>query len=297
MEDTKATPTVPLVLHPEHFVDLQRSGLLPDTLRELGIYSARPSDIPKLVGFDPPAIHSALIFPYPGEDGFCRVKVFPSFKDKNDHAVKYLQKSGSGVHLYIPPLAAKVLSNPTIPLAWTEGEKKAAKACQEGLPCVGLGGLWNWLEDERPIVKLDEVAHVEREEVIFPDSDVWSWPDLLRAVYAFGKELEARGAKISAAIIPPGPQGEKRGLDDYLVACEQEGVKAQEALVNLKRVPLKHLAFSQAAGWWKEWIKRREMKAEPPPDVMKLLERVGQARKLHPAQDFVDGVLFYGVLA
>ena len=100
--------TTMLSLHPDHLADLRQSGLTDETIQALGLYSARPGDISRLVGFDPPGVESALVFPYLGEDGFCRVKVFPPYKDKNGHTVKYLQKPGSGVRLYIPPLAEKV---------------------------------------------------------------------------------------------------------------------------------------------------------------------------------------------
>lgn len=242
---------------------MRKSGLTEETIQALGLYSARPGDIPKLVRFDPPGVQSVLVFPYPGEDGFCRVKVFPAYRDKDGHTVRYLQRPGSGVRLYRPPLAEQVRPDPTIPLGWVEGEKKAAKACQEGVPCYGLGGLWNWLEEGKAIGALDTIAHVEREETIVPDSDVWSRPELLKAVYAFGKELEARGAKVSVVLIPPGPQGEKRGLDDYLVAMERQGIPAEEALATLKRIPLTHKAFSRTAAWWKEWVARRRAASNP----------------------------------
>lgn len=254
--------TMALALHPDHLADLRRSGLTDETIAALGIYSARPQDISKLIGWDPPGVQSALVFPYPGEDGFCRVKVFPLFKDKDGHTVRYLQRPGSGVHLYIPPKTAKVLKDPTVPLGWTEGEKKSAKADQEGFHCVGTGGLWNWVEEGKPIARLDDIAHVEREETIFPDSDVWTRSDLLQAIFAFGKELENRGAKVSVAIIPPGPAGVKQGLDDYLVTIKQEGVNANDALARLKRIPLKHPTFSQSAKWWKQWKQAKD--AVPP---------------------------------
>ena len=137
------TTTLP-PLHPDHLADLRRSGLSDETIVTLGIYSARPQDIPQLIGWNPSEVTSALVLPYPGEDGFYRVKVFPSFTKRDGHTVKYLQRPGTGVQLYNPPLAAKVLKDPSKPLGWTEGEKKAAKACQEGVPCIGLGGLWNF---------------------------------------------------------------------------------------------------------------------------------------------------------
>jgi len=244
-------------LHPEHLEDLRKSGISDETIRGLGIYSARPDDVARLVGWDPPGIKSALVFPYPGAEGFCRLKVFPPFKDKGGKSVRYLQRPMSGVHLYIPPFAERVLRDPTVPLAWSEGEKKAAKACQEGIPCGGLGGLWNWLEERKPIARLDEIAHVERDEILYPDSDLWSRPDLQQPVYAFGKELESRGPKVRVAIIPPGLNGEKQGLDDYLIAMERQGVQASDALSRLKTITLRHSAFTKSAQWWKGWKARR----------------------------------------
>ncbi len=280
------------LLHPDHLTDLQRSGLSDQTIITLNIHSQRPQDIPRLVGWDPPQVTSALVFPYPGEGGFCRVKVFPPYKDKDGHTVKYLQPPTSGVHLYIPSRAASVLGDPSKPLGWTEGEKKAAKACQEGIPCIGLGGLWNWLEDGKPIAKLDEIAHVDREEILYADSDVWTRPDLQKAIYALGKDLESRGGKPCVAVITPGPDGEKRGLDDFLV---QEGV---EGLAALKRISLKHKAFSHADQWHKEWRKRKEQEGKPPPaDAIKLLDRIESVRLIHPAQDFIDGIFLFGVPA
>ncbi len=262
--------------HPEHLEDLERSGLSEAVIRDLGIYSARPHDIPKLIGWNPQEVRSALVFPYPGEDGFCRVKVFPPFVDQNGHTVKYLQRPGSGSRLYIPPLAKSALGDPYKSLHWTEGEKKAAKACQEGIPCVGLGGLWNWLEDGDPVTKLDEIAHAGREEIIYPDSDVWVRPDLMRSVYAFGKELEARGAIVKVTIIPPGKDGRKRGLDDFLV---DEGPKA---LGGTKKIGLKDKTFNDAATWWKRWSEERGARARAravlPPEL--------RGRLAHPALHF-----------
>jgi hypothetical protein len=114
--------------------------------------------------------------------------------------MKYAQPVGSGVKLYVPHDVRSILTNPTVPLYIAEGEKKALKACQEGLPCLGIGGLWNWIQDGQPIEDLDLCAWVERRVVLVPDSDVWVRQDLLRPVYALGKELENRGAGVSTTI-------------------------------------------------------------------------------------------------
>jgi putative DNA primase/helicase len=188
--------------HPEHLADLAKSGLNAATIRELGIYPVPVSQIATHLGYDNKEIKSLVCFPYPGVDGFCRDKVFPAIKDKKGHTIRYLQRKDSGSHLYIPPLVRVILNDPSVTLYLTEGEKKAAKACQEGFPCIGLGGLWNWLQDGHPIPDLDLVVWSERRVALVPDSDVWSREDLLHAVFALGAELESRGAYVRVLRLP-----------------------------------------------------------------------------------------------
>lgn len=190
-------------LHPLHLEDLRKSGLSDGTIELMGVYSVRPADIPKLLEWNPQKVESVLGFPYPGLD-FTRFKVFPAYEDARGHRVKYLQRKDSGVHLYILPSVREVLGNASIPLFFTEGEKKSAKAVQEGLMCIGLGGLWNWTQKgtAEGIAELDLFAWPDRGAIITPDSDLWARVDLQKAVYAFGKELEKRGAKVSVVVIP-----------------------------------------------------------------------------------------------
>jgi hypothetical protein len=202
-------PGPPPSFHPEHSADLAKSGLSAATILELNIYTIPPRWIGKHLGFDNPLIESVLCFPYPGLDGFCRDKVFPPLKDKKaGHTIRYLQRKGAGMHLYIPPRARAALTDPGVALYLTEGEKKAAKACQEGFPCVGLGGLWNWLHEGQPIEELNLIIWHERRVVLVPDNDVWQdRDDLLHAVYAMGAELERRGASVRVLRIPDEMRG------------------------------------------------------------------------------------------
>lgn len=198
----------PPSLHPDHLADLEKSGLSAATITELDIHTIPPRWIGKHLGFDNPLIESLLCFPYPGLDGFCRDKLFPPLEEEDGHTRRYSQRKDSGVHLYIPPLARAALSNPAIALYLTEGEKKSAKACQEGFPCVGLGGLWNWVQDGKPIEELNLIVWQERRIILVPDSDVWQdRDDLLHAVYALGAELESRGALIRVLQIPKEVEG------------------------------------------------------------------------------------------
>lgn len=235
--------------HSKHLADLRKSGLRNKTIETMGAYSVRPADIPRLLGQDPKNVKSVLAFPYPNLK-FIRFKVFPPYVDAKGHKVKYLQRAGSGVHLYILPSVRQVLADPSISLHFTEGEKKASKAVQESLMCIGLGGLWNWIEENKAIKEFDDIAWVNREVIFYPDSDVWARPDLQRAVYAFGREIEERGARFYVVVIPQ-KSTEKVGLDDYLVK------KGAQQLGTLDRITLKHSALKRQSAWWKEWKARK----------------------------------------
>jgi hypothetical protein len=203
-------------LYPEHLADLRKSGLNDRTILDAGIYSVPPADFMRKLGFNDPKIESLMAFPYPGCNGFERFKVFPPQDGK-----KYLQPKGSGSHLYIPTAVRKILNDPTIPLYIVEGEKKTSKGVQEGLHCIGLGGLWNWSdgsEDKNLIPDFDLINWEGREVYLVPDND-WlqsnrhgEHRNLRQAVFELGYRLIDRGAKALIIKLPPGPL---KGLDDY----------------------------------------------------------------------------------
>jgi len=249
-------------LDPDHLTDLEKSGLRDDTIRIMGTYSVCSADIPKLLGWNPEKIESALVLPYPGVDGFFRLKVFPGYKDNKGHTVKYLQPKDSSAHLYVLPSVRADLANPSVPLYFTEGEKKAAKAVQEGLACVGLGGLWNWIEKDtgKGINELDPIAWPDRKCIIVPDSDIWTRIELQRAVYALGKELERKGGKVSVVVIPPDGHG-KVGLDDYLVKYSLTDFN------QLKQLSLSHPTLKQHQKWWKKRSDKKKNQTRISPNV------------------------------
>jgi len=292
---------VTLSLHAEAVEDLRRSGLSDATIGAAGLYTPAPGDLSRLLSARlVDQVRHVLVFPYDGAahglpmrraDEFVRCKLFPPVADGQGHTIRYYQCGGTPPRLYIPPPARAALADASVPLVMTEGEKKALKASQEGLVSVAVGGLWNWQAAGRPIADLDRIDWVERETVIAPDSDVWTRPDLLQPVFALGKELEGRGAKVAVLKLPPVRDGAKAGLDDYLCA------RSLEAFSALPRLPLKHAAFSRTSAWWRGWAKRKEEGDEAGSEAtaLDLLERAASVRVVHPAQDVIDGVLWYGV--
>ncbi len=135
-----------LSLAPQHYSDLLKSGLSDDTIREAGIKSVPPGQINKKLGFD---IHGLVsMYEIPFDDEYSRYKAFyksgKEFDKVGNSKPKYLTRKDSGNRLYIPSKVKSVLNYLSIPLEITEGSKKALKACQEGLNCIAITGLWNW---------------------------------------------------------------------------------------------------------------------------------------------------------
>lgn len=197
-------------LHFLHLEDLRKSGLTDETIIEAGIESVAPGDINRELGYSPSGLMSTYRIPYPQTDGFCRYR---AFYDGNtlEGKPKYLQVKGTGNRLYIPKKARVILNEFSIPLYFTEGEKKTAKACQEGLPCIGLSGLWNWSNGNKALISdFDKVTLSNRKVYVVPDSD-WLEPNkhgykknLEQAVKEFSYRLIKRGARVFIVKLPQG---------------------------------------------------------------------------------------------
>jgi hypothetical protein len=204
-------------LSPEHRADLLKSGLTDETMAAANIHSIPPCDIPKILGKHlADKVESLLAFPYPG-NGFIRYKLFPPVRDKDGHDVKYYQAPGSGVHLYFPPGVEDFVINPSIPLNLGEGEKKALKGSQEGIPVVGMGGINNYKnkDSEDLIPDFNNIPLNGREVNILPDGDYHRNKDVERAVLKLATLLKQRGATPFLISLPDGEK--KVGLDDFLV--------------------------------------------------------------------------------
>jgi len=220
-------------LHPSHLADLRRSGLAEETIRAAGIYTVRPGDIGKKLKGNDTGIVSLLAFPYPGCDGFERYRCY--YEDGHS-GPKYRQPAGTSNRLYCPP--GVDLAGATR-LIITEGEKKALKLRQEGFPAVGLGGVWGWVQkgdgyrrpgENTPIADLEKVNWKRVVKIVF-DSDGHGNQNVRLAAFRLARELCRRGATVSILFIPPGPGGEKRGADDFLVAHGPEAFKGLLAQV------------------------------------------------------------------
>ena len=221
--------TISNKLRPDHLEDLHSaSGLSSETIEQSQIESVEQCLIEAELGFTMANIISLYKIPYLHADGFCRYKCFYS---AGKEGPKYLQKKGSGNRLYLPPQVMQSLQDISIPLYITEGEKKALKAAQENLCCVGLSGLWNWSDGKKELIKDFELIKFEGRQVfIVPDND-WQKPNkhghqknLEAAVKLLAHKLKKLGAEVSIILLPQ--SDEKVGLDDYLCVHSVDDLKS-----------------------------------------------------------------------
>ena len=138
-----------------------------------------------------------------------------------DKLQRYAQEPGTGTCAYFPNVTdwPEIFKDPGRCIYITEGEFKAAKACLEGLPTIGLGGAWMFKSPQIGadfLPELEAVNWIKRRVVLVYDSDVRENPDVARALRALSELLMNRGALVHYGALPDilGP-GKKVGLDDY----------------------------------------------------------------------------------
>lgn len=178
---------------------------------------------------------------WPGSQPFYRLRYlelptdFGAMTDKKQ--VRYVQEPNTAPVAYYPGNQAwpDLLEDPDQPLLLTEGELKAAKACKEGFPTIGLGGVYNWRSHKLGLTwlpSLDPVVWLKRNVYICFDSDYQSNPMVCSALRELAEELHRRGGFVHLVTLPQLPGLDKVGLDDFLVHA---GPSAKEMFKGLLR--------------------------------------------------------------
>lgn len=159
--------------------------------------------------------------------------------------VRYVQEPNTAPVAYYPqnfdgwPSLCKDINEPLI---ITEGELKAAKACKEGFPTLGLGGVYNWRSNKLGIEwlpSLEPIKWVRRHVYVCFDSDYKTNPMVCHALRQLAEELHRRGAFVYLVSLPQLHGLEKVGLDDYLMhAGPSANEMFRELLVNAEPLGL-----------------------------------------------------------
>ncbi len=214
----------PTALHPNHLAELRASGLTDETIRAAGIRSEHNRD--KLAAILnrkswPQTLGAALVFPYVDSEGTTTLhRVKPDRPSlRNGKGVKYIAPTGSTLRAYFPPGAHERIRNGAVEIVHTEGEKKALAGNQAGYCCIGLPGVDCWHGKKSTALLPDlEFSWAGRTAYIVFDSDAADNARIRKQELLFAAQLKLRGATAKIVRLPAGPNGEKVGLDDFLVA-------------------------------------------------------------------------------
>lgn len=264
------------MLEIKHLNDLHASGLSDDYIHKMGVYSVDGLGLANgVLGAGNASgawAASAYAIPYHPEDKdkFTRFKVFWTEPVDSDGKLKarYMSPTNSDWQLYCPP-GLDTLLDSTDYVIVTEGEKKAAKAVQEGYPCVALAGVTMWMDPvshrnnkamgrslsylTKPLSELLALGR-DKKIIIMFDSDA-GWDknqDVARARIVLKDALLYHGANWVRIVEIPVPDNtkDKWGIDDVLM--DTTGVQLfqralSEALVKPSHTmtPLLKFAYSE----------------------------------------------------
>lgn len=210
-------------VHTAMLADLARSGLTLKDSKCLKMGARNETQTAQLTGHVKAV---SYIIPYFNISGkiinYHRIRFLdPVPLSFNGKRTRYMQPTGSLPRLYLPPLLdwTTVASNIETTIYITEGEKKAARACKDKLPCIGLGGVWSWRAMKKDIPLIEDFKHInwkERKVVIIFDSDLNEKEDVQKALVSLSHQLVKLGAHPYTLMLPSTSSLIKVGLDDYL---------------------------------------------------------------------------------
>ena len=222
--------------------DLKRSGIKVEHVELAGMFAVEDSGkvyddfkaLPAIViPYRDPLTGEPMMFERNGEQQpFLRIRYLKELQGKNSFIKKpkkqrYAQPASSGVHAYFPIVDAfdweTVFKDAEIPVLITEGEKKSLRACLAGIPCVGLGGVFNFISGDDLIPQLAELCCENRDVYICFDSDAAQNRDIQLAERRLAAAITKRKAKAWIARIEP-LGNDKVGIDDLIVANGEQAL-------------------------------------------------------------------------
>lgn len=246
-----ALPGKPLLISDiEH---LARSGINRETAERALLRRVDSLAAGQIVGRNGSGDYAGILFPYvwPGEQHVREYRLrrdHPEIENGKTRN-KYLSPPGRGNMLYfVPGTRAEWLSDPTLPIVLTEGEKKCLSLHQLGshaasgdaeIPdwlAIAIGGVWNWrgrtgktngpngerLDEVGPIADLGRIVWKNRTIKIIFDSNVDSNEQIKIARLSLAKYLRSEGAKVLFVDIPA--DAGVNGIDDLIGAWGEERV-------------------------------------------------------------------------
>jgi DNA polymerase-1 len=204
-----ATPSTGL-LKPEHVAYLEKRAVPEQFAIAAGLKSVDIKAAAKFLGFEPSA--GGIQIPYTESD-----PTYSRLRCDATEGARFLAPKGREVPVHIACPAAR---EPSTPLYVVEGPVKALALANAGFPAVGLGGVSTTLENDHTTKKLNSSWSVVplkgRKVVVVFDAGRNTNAAVARAEARLALALERAGAKVFVAELPPDPEGEDWGPDDFI---------------------------------------------------------------------------------
>ena len=220
-------------LSKEHAAMLRSSGVSDYVARARGYRTlddtAKNRTFLKSLGFSQAQINlPALLIPLHDPTGTiagCQIRP-DNPRAREGKPVKYETPSHARNVLDICPVVTHLIKDPSAMLWITEGIKKGDALYSRGHVAIALSGVWGWIGKNHQggstaLASWRDVPLKGRQVRIVFDSDAAVNPKVQQAELALTQYLESKGADVVILRIPPGENGEKQGIDDYLYAGGQ----------------------------------------------------------------------------
>jgi putative DNA primase/helicase len=212
-------------LFPAHLTEFAASGLTAETVTAAGIRSISDRrEIAAMLNRKSWSQKLGSVWAVPYIDATSAIvgwRVKPDFPPaKNGKGQKYLSPTGWRVRVYFPPGTHQRIADGATEILITEGEKKSLAGTQAGFCVLGLSGVdcWHGRKSNSLLPDL-ELNYAGVMVYVAFDSDAVTNQHVHEQELLLAGQLKLRGAKaVKIVRLPSGPNGEKVGLDDYLVA-------------------------------------------------------------------------------
>lgn len=229
----------------QHAELLAASAVAPEVSRERGYVSVDTLATIRKLRFAKKVQAPGLLIPIHGSDGGLRLHQYRPDSPRLDargKECKYETPWRASICLDVPPRARGQLTQPDEPLWLTEGARKADAAVSAGLCCIALIGVDGWMSRGVALPDWRHVLLPGRDVYVAFDSDVMVKPEVAGALKRLTTWLTWRGATVRHVILPPGEDGAKVGLDDFLGA----GHAAGELLDLVAELPAGYVSATRA---------------------------------------------------
>src|SRR5829696_6023949 len=143
-------------------------------------------------------------------------------KRKSGDAPRYETPAGGRITLDVNPLMLEAVRHGDGDLWITEGCKKVDALAGQGIPAVGIVGVWNFAvpgsKSETPLPCWSHVRLDGRRVIIAYDADARTNPNVQEALRRLVAMLEKMGATVLVVYLPAVDGDGSAGVDDYLAS-------------------------------------------------------------------------------